>query len=109
MELVTDLDEFRKLNAELSTPAPVFDLVLDDRSFVPGAVAVGDKALGVIVGGHTGFLAFADVPEVGARRVRYVLRVSGIYAWPLVGWWLRRCRANRAGASRTRPSWIPAL
>jgi len=112
MDLVTDKGEFTKLEGEALKvkPVPVFDLVLDDNSFVPGVVALGGKALGVIVGGHTGFLAFADVPTVANRKVRQALRVSGLYASPIVGWWLRRRRAARAGAvSSRRPAWIPAI
>jgi hypothetical protein len=111
MDLVMDPAEFKRLEGEALKlkPTPVFDLVLDDNTFVPSVVALGDRALGVLVGGHTGFLPFADVPAIVSRRVREALPVSGAYASPLVGWWLRRRRATRAGASASRPSWIPAL
>lgn len=106
MDLVTDKGEFKRLEGEAMKlrPVPVFDLVLDDNSFVPGVVALGDRALGVVVGGHTGFLAFADVPAVANRKVRHVLRVSGVYASPFLGRWLRRRRAAGAGASSGCPS-----
>jgi hypothetical protein len=111
MDLVTDQAEFKKLEGEALKlkPIPVFDLVLDDGSFVPGVVAVGERAIGVLVGGHTGFLSFADAPGVANRKVREALRVSGAYASPLVGWWLRRRRAARAGALPGRASWLPAI
>ena len=111
MDLVIDQAEFKKLEREALKlkPMPVFDLVLDDNSFVPGVVALGDRALGVLVGGHTGFLSFADVPAVADRKVREALRVSGAYASTLVGWWLRRRRAAKAGALGGRASWLPAI
>jgi hypothetical protein len=111
MDLVTDSAELQKLEGEAlkRKPMPVFDLVLDDSSFVPGVVALGDRALGVLVGGHTGFLAFASVTAVANRRVRQAFQVSGIYASPFVGWWLRRRRAARVGAMPGRPSWMPTL
>jgi len=111
MDLVTNPGEFRRLEGEALKlePIPVFDLILDDNSFVPSVVALGDRALGVLVGGHTGFLPFADVPAVASRKVREALRVSGAYASPFFGWWLRRRRAGRAGALPGRPSWIPAI
>jgi len=111
MNLVTDPAEFKKLEGEAwkLKPMPVFDLVLDDDSFVPGVVALGDSASGVLVGGHTGFLPFADVPAVANRKVRVALRVSGAYGSPFVGWWLRRRRAARAGALPGRAPWIPTI
>jgi hypothetical protein len=113
MDLVTDKLGFAKLVGEVfrikALPVPVFDLILDDNSFIPDVVALGQRALGVVVGGHTGFLAFADVPTVADRRVRQALRVSGVFASPVIGWWLRQRRAARAGAMAGRPSWIPSL
>ena len=113
MDLVTDKLEFTKLLGEVlrinAFPVPVFDLILDDNSFVPDVVALGQRALGVVVGGHTGLLAFADVPTVADRSVRQALQVSGFYASPVIGWWLRQRRAARAGAMASGPSWIPSL
>ncbi len=111
MDLVTDPVEFKRLEREAlqQEPNPVFDLVLDDNSFVPGVLTLGDRALGVRVGGHTGFQPFADVPAVSNRKVREALRVSGAYAFPLIGWWLRRRRAARAGALAGRPAWLAAI
>ena len=109
MELVTTLDEFRRLEAQVPKPGLVFDLVLDDGSLVPAVLAGGDRALGIMVGGHTGFLPFADVPKVADRKVRHTLRVSGVYASLFIGWWLRRRWAAKVGASPARASWIPAI
>ena len=111
MDMVIDPAEFKRLEGEALKlkPIPVVDLILDDSSFGPSVVALGDKALGVLVGGHIGFLPFADVPAIASRRVREALPVSGAYASPFIGWWLRRRWAARAGALASRPSWIPAL
>ena len=111
MEIVKDPADFRKLELEVLklNPVPVFDLILDDDTFVPGVVALDDRALGILVGGHTGLIAFADVPAVANRTVRRALRVSGIYKSPFFGWWLRRRRAERAGALAGSPSWIPTI
>ena len=111
MELVTDSAQFKSLEAEAAKlrPMPVFDLVLDDKSFVPAVVAIGDKALGVLVGGQTGFLPFADVPQVAPRKIEHTLRVSGIYTSAFVGWWLRRRWAARVGALPGLATWLPKL
>lgn len=109
MELVTRQDESERLEREMPTPVPVFDVVLDDGSLVPSVAAVGDRAFGVIVGGHTGFLSFAAVPELSSRRVRAALRLTRIHSLPFIGKWLRRRWAESIGASFTRPSWIPKI
>ena len=113
MDLVTDKLESARLLEEVfrlkAFPLPVFDLILDDNSFVPDVVALGQRAVGVVVGGHTGFLSFADVPAVANRKVREALPVSGAYATPFVGSWLRRRRAERVGALPGTVSWLPVI
>jgi hypothetical protein len=87
----------------------LFDLVLDDGSLVPSVAVVGDQAVGVLVGGHTGFLAFAVVPQLALRRVRAALKLTRIHYLPFFGQRLRRRWAESVGASLTRPAWIPRL
>jgi hypothetical protein len=89
-------------------PVSVFDLVLDDNSFVPQVVAVGQRAVEVVVDGHTGFLLFVDIPTVASRKVREALPISGVYAIPFVGSRLRRRRAERSGALPGHVSWLPS-
>lgn len=109
MEMVTSQDESERLERELPNPVPVFDVVLDDGSLVPSVAAVGDRAFGIIIGGHTGFLSFAAVPELALRRVRATLRLTLIHSLPFLGPELRRRWAESIGASRTRPTWIPKI
>ena len=61
----------------MPSPVPVFDVVLDDGSLVPSVAAVGDRAFGVIVGGHTGFLSFAAVPELAIKAA--LARLSHVW------------------------------
>lgn len=109
MELVTRQDESERLAREMPTQVPVFDVVLDDGSLVTSVAAVGDRAFGVIVGGHTGLLSFAAVPELSSRRVSAALRLTRIHSLPFIGQRLRRRWAESIGASFTRPSWIPKM
>jgi len=109
MELVTRSDESERLQREMPTLVPVFDLVLDDGSLLPSVAAVGDRAFGIIVGGQTGFLSFAAVPQLASRRVRGVLRLTRIHRLPFIGERLRRRWAKSVGVSPTRPSWLPEL
>lgn len=109
MDLVIHKDEAEKLEREMRVPVPMFDVVLDDGSLVLGVAVVGDRAVGVIVGGHTGFLPFADVPQVASRRIRDALRLTRVHALPFIGNWLRRRWARRVGASLGQPAWIPKM
>lgn len=113
MELVTRQDESERLQREMlrdmPSPVPVFDVVLDDGSLVQTVAAIGDRAFGVIVGGHTSFLSFADVPQLSSRRVRAALRLTRIHSLPIIGWRLRRRWAESIEASFTCPSWIPKM
>jgi len=109
MELVTRPEESQTLQREMPIPVPVFDIVLDNGSLLPNVAVVDDRAVGVIVGCHTGFIAFADVPELASRQVGHALRIAGAYSMPVIGAWLRRRWAARLGARPSRPSWIPPL
>jgi hypothetical protein len=109
MELVTRPDDSQTLQRDMATSVPVFDVVLDDGSLLPNVAVVEGRAVGVIAGGHSGFIAFADVPELASRQVVHKLRVAGAYSVPVLGAWLRRRWAVRLGASPSRPSWIPSL
>ena len=90
-------------------PVPVFDVVLDDGSLLPWVAVIEDRAIGIIVGGQTGFFAFADVPEVVSRSVRHSLRLSRMHKLPVIGRWLRHRWAERVGASSAHASWIPKM
>jgi hypothetical protein len=109
MELVTRKDESQRLERDLPMPVPVYDIVLDDGSLIPAVAVVGDRAVGVMVGGHTGFLSFADVPEIVSRRIRNALRLTQVYTLPFIGPRLRRRWARKVGASLDHPAWIPTL
>jgi hypothetical protein len=109
MEIVTHKDESDRLQRDMPKCIPVFDVVLDDGSLVRSVAVIDGRAVGAIVGGHTGFVAFAAVPELASRRVRDFLRLTSIHGLPFIGQWLRRRWAERVGASLIRPSWIPKL
>ena len=109
MELVTHKDESDRLQREMPVPAPVFDVVLDDGSLVQSVVVVNDRAIGVIVGGHTGFLPFAAVPELATRRVRDALRLTRCHRFPFIGSRIRHRWAQTRSASVARPSWMPLI
>jgi hypothetical protein len=109
MELVTRKDESERLERNLPVPVPAYDIVLDDGSLVPDVAVVGDRAVGVIVGGHTGFLSFADVPQIVSRQIRNTLRLTQVHKLPFIGPCLRRRWARKVGASLDHPAWIPKL
>lgn len=109
MELVTHSDESQKLQEQMGPRPTMFDVVLDDGSYLTDTAVVDDRAVGIVVGGHTGFIAFADVPSLASRRVHHALRLSGIYYLPFLGHRLRRRWAARAGVRLVRPSWVPRL
>ena len=109
MELVTRPEESKALQRDMRQPVPMFDIVLDDGSRLPSVAVVNGRAVGIIVRGHTGFIAFSDVPVLASRRVAHALRISGAYLLPGIGAWLRRRWAARVGALPVRPSWIPQL
>ena len=109
MEIVTAIDESDRLQRGMPTCIPVFDVVLDDGSLVRSVAVIEGKAVGAIVGGHTGFLAFASVLELTSRRVRDFLRLTSVHGLPFIGRWLRHRWAERVGALPARPSWIPKL
>ena len=90
MEIVTNKDESDRLQRDMPNCVPVFDVVLDDGSLVPSVAVIDDRAIGAIVGGHTGFITFAAVPELASRRVRDFLRLTSIHGLPFIGQWLRR-------------------
>lgn len=108
MQLVTCQDESERLQREMPSPVPLFDIVLDDSSLVPTVAVVADRALGVIVGGHTGLLPFSAVPQLHSRRVLHALRLAPLHRLPFIGRRLRRW-ARRLGASPNPPVWIPKL
>jgi hypothetical protein len=109
MELVTDKDESERLEREMPIPVPAFDIVLDDGSLIRKVAVVGNRALGIIVGAHTGFLPFAAVPQIRSRRVRHALRLTRIHRLPFIGRRLRSRWAERVGASPEQPTWIPKI
>lgn len=109
MELVTNKDEAERLDREMPIRVPVFDIVLDDGSLIQAVAVIGDRALGIIVGGHTGFLSFAAVPQIHSRRVRDALRLTRIHGLPFIGRRLRRRWAARVGALPEQPAWIPNI
>jgi hypothetical protein len=109
MDLVTHSDESQKLQRDMIKRGTMFDVILDDGSHVADTLAVDGRAVGVVVGGQTGFLAFADVPQLSSRHIRHTLRLSRVHRLPFIGRRLRRQWAVRAGALPDWPAWIPKM
>src|SRR4051812_26297687 len=108
MELVTQSDEARELDHRLQD-ASRFDLILDDGTYLPDSFVIEARAFGILVGGHTGIVLFAEIPSLAFRRVHQSLPLSRRYHFPFFGRWLRHRWASQAGARLTKPDWVPAL
>ena len=109
MDLVTCSDESLNLQRAMIQRGTLFDVILDDGSLVANTLAVDGRAVGVVVGGQTGFLAFADVPQLSSRHIKHTLRLSRVHRMPIFGPRLRQSWAMRAGASPDWPDWIPKI
>ncbi len=85
------------------------DIVLDDGIYLDEVLSVGDSALGIVIGGHTGFLAFSDCTEIRGRSIQHSLKWHWWHRTPVVGGALRHRWARRLGVVPARPAWVPRM
>jgi len=83
----------------------ILDVLLDDGTWLPDTMAVGDRAFGLLIGGHTVFQFFSDVPELIGRSIKHALQLRRRHGSLLFGWWLRRRWARGVGARIEYPAW----
>jgi hypothetical protein len=104
--ILTEKAESARLEQQLSVRDwKLHDIVLDDGTWLPNTLVFDDRALGLLIGGHTGFQFFRDVPQLVGRKVTHDLRLCRRHASLFFGWWLRRRWARRMGARLTYPDW----
>jgi hypothetical protein len=85
------------------------DIILDDGTYLDEVLCIGENALGIVIGGHTGFLPFTDCDQVKGRQIRSFLKWSWRHTLPLVGRRLRQNWAQSMGVIPERPSWAPHI
>jgi hypothetical protein len=85
------------------------DVVLDDGTWLPDTMVVGDRAFGLLIGGHTVFQFFRDIPQLGGRAMAYDLPLRRRHGSLLFGWWLRRKWARQVGATLKYPAWRASI
>lgn len=108
--LVTDKDESASLESQFgSGQASRFDLVLDDGTYLADTMAFGGRAVGLAIGGHTGYISFSAVPQVRGHSVLHSLRLRRYHFWPFIGRRLRRRWAESIGVKPRDPVWRPKI
>lgn len=100
---------FRQGATDLWQTGELADIILDDGSYLDEVLCFGDYALGIMIGGHTGFLPFTDCEQIKGRRVTNFLKWGWSHAVPLVGRRLRYQWAQKMGVTPARPSWVPKI
>lgn len=106
MTLVTEKVESARLEQQLSSSDwTLHDVVLDDGTWLPNTMVLNDQAFGLLIGGHTVFQFFREVPQLIGRNVTHNLRLRRRHGSLLFGWWLRRRWARQAGARLDHPKW----
>ena len=86
-----------------------FDLVLDDGTYLADVLVFGDRAVGLAIGGHTGYLSFSDVPQVLGHSVSHWLRLRRYHSCPFIGFRLRHRWAQNIGIEPSHPNWRPKI
>ena len=106
MVIVTEKTESERLEQQLSSSDwRLHDIVLDDGTWLPDTMVLNDQAFGLLIGGHTGFQFFRDVPQLVGKNVTKHLRLRRRHGSLLFGWWLRRRWARQVGARLDYPQW----
>jgi hypothetical protein len=106
MKIVTEQAESAHLEQQLnSSHWTLHDVVLDDGTWLPDTMVFNDMAFGLLIGGHTAFQFFRDVPQLVGRNVTHDLRLRRRHGSLLFGWWLRRRWARHVGARLDYPNW----
>jgi hypothetical protein len=86
-----------------------FDLVLDDGTYLADVLTFDGRAVGIAIGGQTGYISFSDVPQVCGHSVSHYLRLRRYHFWPFIGRRLRLRWAGRVGAEPRHPDWRPRI
>jgi len=106
MTIVTDKAESARLEQQLnSRDWTLHDVVLDDGTWLPDTMVLNDQAFGLLIGGHTVFQFFREVPQLVGRNVTQDLRLRRCHGSLLFGSWLRRRWARQVGARLDHPKW----
>jgi hypothetical protein len=110
MTLVTNKEESTSLETNLgSGRGGCFDLVLDDGTYLADALAFDGHAVGLAIGGHTGYLSFSDVSQVQGHSISHWMRHRRYHDWPFIGPWLRHRWARSIGVEPRHPDWRPKI
>ncbi|MBI4472823.1 MAG: hypothetical protein HY646_09160 [Acidobacteria bacterium] len=70
---------------------------------------VNGRALGIDIGGHTGFLPFTECEETKGHRIVSFLEWKWRHKVPVIGRILRHRWALRHGAVPQRPGWVSII
>ena len=104
--LVTNKNESQQLEQQMmSSDWRLHDVVLNEGTWLPDTMVVDDKAFGLLIGGHTVFQFFRDIPDLVGKTVANALPLRRRHGSLLFGWWLRRRWARRVGARLEYPTW----
>ncbi|HEV7927653.1 MAG TPA: hypothetical protein VGR14_20035 [Verrucomicrobiae bacterium] len=107
MMLIADVEESKRLEQKLRPNGGflTYDIVLDEGTWLPNTVVIDDKAFGLLIGGHTGFQFFRDIPQLAGRTVFHWLKLRRRHGLLLIGWWFRKRWARAVGARLEYPTW----
>jgi hypothetical protein len=89
MTLITDSEESNRLQQQVGQFL-IYDIVLDDGTWLPNTMVIDDRAFGLLIGGHTAFQFFRDIPQLAGRTVQHWLRLRSRHGSLLFGWWCRK-------------------
>src|SRR5690349_8229883 len=104
--LVTNKNESQKLEQQImSSDWRLYDVVLNDGTWLPDTMVVGDQAFGLLIGLHTVFQFFRDIPDLAGKTVANALPLRRRHGSLLFGWRLRRRWARQVGARLEYPTW----
>ena len=109
MRLITDMKDAGSIPREFWDVPDLADIVLDDGTYVRDVIVFEGRAIGVILGGHTGVMLFGEIRALKGRYIRNFVNIKGAYTWPLIGGILRRNWAKDNADRLERPGWLPEL
>ena len=104
--IVTEKTESERFEQQISSSDwTLHDIILDDGTWLPDTMVVDDRAFGLLIGGHTVFQFFRNIPQLVGRNVTHTLRLRRRHGSLFFGWWLRRRWARKVGARLEYPTW----
>jgi hypothetical protein len=110
MTLVTAKEEASVLKSRiLSGDGHRYDIALDDGTYLANTLVIDNRAVGLIIGGQTGYISISEIPQLQGRSVLYSLQLRRYHFWPLIGAWLRRRWVNHFGIIPKHPDWRPII